>query len=91
MILTVTPACSITLNAVVDQSISCYGFNNGSIQAQAAPTGLYTYTIDGGTATNTTGFFANITPGLHTVCASDGICSLCQTVVMTEPDLLTVN
>ena len=91
LILTVTPACSITLNAVVDQSISCYGFNNGSIQAQAAPTGLYTYTIDGGTATNTTGFFANITPGLHTVCASDGICSLCQTVVMTEPDLLTVN
>jgi hypothetical protein len=87
-----TANITFALNASVNQSISCYGFNNGSIDAVATPAGpSYTFSIDGGASTNTTGFFENITPGTHTICASDGNTTVCQSVVMTEPDALTVS
>ncbi len=91
LILTIIPLGSFSLNVAIDQLISCFGYNNGSIQADATPTGSYSYSLDGGTMTNATGFFDNIAPGSHTVCATDGFNTVCSTIVMTQPNALTVN
>ena len=88
--LTITSS-SFTVSILEDQTISCNGSNNGSIQADATPFGSYTYTLDGGIASNTTGFFDNLAPGVHTVCATDGFSTVCNTVTLTQPEPLTVS
>ncbi|MBK7763184.1 MAG: T9SS type A sorting domain-containing protein [Bacteroidetes bacterium] len=88
-----TSTLNLTINSVafavgitIDQDISCFGFNDGSIQAIASGLGgPYTYILDGGVAVNATGFFANLTPGSHTVCALSGLTIACDTVFLTEP------
>jgi hypothetical protein len=76
------------ISVTQDQSVSCYGFQDGSCQAFAFPAGNYTYHLDGGVLSNSNGFFFGLAPGIHTVCASDGINSYCDTVSIEEPDLL---
>jgi 2',3'-cyclic-nucleotide 2'-phosphodiesterase (5'-nucleotidase family) len=81
---------ALTLDLLVDAPISCYGMSNGSIQASASLEGqAYTFTLNGGVATNTTGFFDMLGPGTYTVCASNGIGSTCSNIVLTEPAQLT--
>ncbi len=83
---------AFALDVLVDAPISCYGMSNGSIQAFPSVEGLtYTFTLNGGVATNTTGFFDNLGPGTYTVCASDGISSVCSNIALTEPAQLTAS
>ncbi|GBL35011.1 serine-rich adhesin for platelets [Filimonas sp.] len=79
------------MNLVIDQPISCFGANDGSCQANAFPSSLtYIYQLDGGLQTNNTGFFQNLSAGAHTVCAFNGINSVCKTITFTNPPPLNV-
>lgn len=78
-----------SVSAYQDQSVSCYGSNDGSCQTTVFPSGNYTFQIDGGNQ-NVTGFFSGLTPGIHTVCVSDGQNTLCDTVMIYEPDSLQI-
>ena len=72
--------------AVIDQTISCFGFADGSVRdSVVGGTGPYVYILDGGAVVNSTGFFTNIGPGSHTICALSGISISCDTFIMTEP------
>ena len=83
---------ALTLDLLIDAPISCYGMSNGSIQAFASLEGQpYTFTLNGGVATNTTGFFDMLGPGTYTVCASNGIGSTCSNIVLTEPAQLSAS
>lgn len=90
LVLTITGA-SFTLLVQEDLPISCFGNNDASLQATPSGVGPYTFSIDGGLFTNTTGYFDNLTPGVHTVCANDGAATVCDTISFIEPALLTVN
>jgi len=88
-----TATLNLTINYVtfsnsvyIDQPISCYGNNDGSIQSVASGLGgPYTYILDGNAAVNSTGFFNNLAPGTHTVCALSGLSIACATVTLTQP------
>jgi len=88
-----TATLNLTINSVafsnsvyLDQPISCFGNNDGSIQAIASGLGgPYTYILDGSAAVNTTGFFNNLGPGTHTVCALSGLSIACDTITLIEP------
>jgi len=76
-------------DAMIDQDISCYGFSDGScIASPIAPTVFTTYTLDN-TISNSTGYFQGISQGTHSVCASNGSYTQCQTLTFTEPTPLT--
>ncbi|MFZ4680656.1 MAG: fibronectin type III domain-containing protein [Flavobacterium sp.] len=77
---------AFSLDMLVVSPISCYGLTNGSIQANPSVVGpTYTYTLNGGVATNTTGFFDMLGAGTYTVCATDGSNSACSEIVLTDP------
>ena len=88
-----TATLNLTINYIsfsnsvyIDQPISCYGNNDGSIQAVASGLGgPYTYILDGNAAVNSTGFFNNLAPGTHTVCALSGLSIACDTITLTQP------
>lgn len=88
--LIITNTTLSSVDAFEDQSVSCYGFNNGSCQTTAFPNGNYTYQLDGGTQSNNIGFFSGLTPGIHSVCATDGINTICDTVFIHEPAALNI-
>jgi len=82
-------AANFYITDTVIQDISCYGLNDGFAQIQGhGGTPPYTYTLDGGVQTNTSGLFHNLTPGIHTVCASSGALVACDTLFILEPDSL---
>lgn len=91
LVLTITSSGLQSLMAFQDQSVSCHGFNDGSCQSLAFPSGNYIYQLDGGLQSNTDGFFNGLTPGIHTVCASDGLNTFCDTVNIVEPDSLAIH
>jgi hypothetical protein len=78
---------------VIDQPISCFGANDGSIQATAFPgSANYIYTLNGGMQMNNTGFFSGLGPGTYTVCAGNGTSTIpvCKTITLTQPAPLQV-
>jgi hypothetical protein len=84
-------SCSFTLNIAEDQPISCFGNIDASLQATAIPSGSYTYTVVSPgaiTSSNQTGYFDHLSPGTHTVYASDGSCVTSGTIFFLEPDPL---
>jgi len=88
--LTITGA-AFTLTVVEDMPISCFGNNDGSALATAVGTGTYTYNVDGGSFTNTTGSFGGLTAGTHTICATDGTFTLCSTITFVNPAPLAIS
>ncbi|GBL34840.1 hypothetical protein EMGBS15_04350 [Filimonas sp.] len=82
----------LTLQVDLDQEISCYGNNDGTVTAAGAGgSGNFLYDIDGvNLYTNQTGFFIGLTPGVHTVCAKElpSNVVMCGTIVVTEPSPL---
>jgi hypothetical protein len=80
----------ISMPLAVDQNISCYGINDGSIQAETNASGSWIYTIDGDTNTSTSmGLFVGLAPGLHTICAFDGTGTYCDTMSLVGPSQMT--
>ncbi len=80
--------CSFTLSVLEDQPISCNGNKDASLQAFISPSGSYTFTITSPTqpsTSNTFGYFSGLESGTHTVCATDGTCTICQTINFIEP------
>jgi hypothetical protein len=89
-VLNLTIGAAFTMSLSIDQEISCFGFNDGMVTANVLPAGsTYTFSIDGGAFTNTTGIFSNLTPGTHTICASNGTSTICDTIVLIEPTAMS--
>lgn len=100
---TATDACgnssSCTFNVVVlspvslslDQPVSCHGSQDAAIQVTVNGTGIYQFSLDGGTVSNTSGYFSGLGAGTHTVCTTEIGCSWCETITLTEPDALVMN
>ncbi|MBK7761816.1 MAG: HYR domain-containing protein [Bacteroidetes bacterium] len=84
----------ITINAQRDANISCHGSNDGTGQAVAiGGTGNFVYDIDGGTNfNNTTGYFQNLSAGIHTICAKElpSNVVVCDTFEITEPTAIVI-
>ena len=73
----------------VIQHISCKNNNDGFAQIIAyGGVTPYSFVLDGGVQSNNTGLFYNLTPGIHTVCATSGSLTACDTVFINEPDSL---
>jgi uncharacterized protein affecting Mg2+/Co2+ transport len=83
----------LKVNVGADQNVSCFGSNDGTILASASGgSGSFTYDLDGANLfTNVTGYFFNLTPGIHTVCAKESVSNMivCDTVTITEPSPLS--
>lgn len=82
-----------TLNAILDQEVSCKGNNDGSIQASCLPEGEYKYIISRGkfTDSNPSGVFRDLVPGVYKVSATkDGKVFRSVKVTVTEPKALSV-
>ncbi|HNB82054.1 MAG TPA: hypothetical protein PLP14_08145, partial [Chitinophagaceae bacterium] len=75
----------------IDQNVSCYGANDGTVQASTSAAGTWTYSRDGGLDPNTSGLFINLSVGQHTICMTDGSNTYCSTVTITQPDPLVVS
>jgi len=78
--------------AIMTQPVQCFGFNDGtSFGTATGGTPGYTFvwdSINGQTGQNAT----DLTPGIHTVFVTDQKgCTAFDTVVITEPDLLTID
>ena len=84
----------LNISILVDQPVSCNGNMDGSLQASASGgSGNFTYDIDGGMGySNTTGFFQNLAPGVHTVCAKESPSNVvvCGTILITQPAPITI-
>jgi len=81
------------MNLVTDQPISCFGNNDGSVQATAfPPSSSYIYFLDGGIQINNNGFFGGLAPGTYTICVSNGSGSpaVCKTITLISPPQLVV-
>lgn len=82
----------ITISVSADQDISCFGANDGTVFAHATGSGTFTYDLDGANLfTNVTGYFFNLAPGSHTVCAKQATTNVtvCGTAIINEPLPLT--
>jgi hypothetical protein len=77
----------ITLVLTLDQEISCFGNNDGSIIATAFPIGNpYLYILDGGAQMNSSGLFFGLSAGTHTVCVQGSTTfTTCQTITLATP------
>ena len=78
--------------AIMTQPVQCFGFNDGTAFGSATGgTAGYTFvwdSINGQAGQHAT----NLTPGTHTIYVTDQEgCTASDTVVITEPDLLTVD
>jgi len=82
---------NFSLSVIEDQSISCFGNADAAAQANAIGTGTYSYSIDGGPFNNTTGYFSGLSAGTHTICATDGAFTLCNTIVFVAPLPLSIS
>lgn len=81
------------LTLITDQDISCHGNHDGTLFAHAVGgSGNFVYDLDGANLfTNVTGYFFNLGPGIHTVCAreANALMVLCASATILEPDPLT--
>ncbi len=88
----VNPAI-ITFGTFIVTNISCFGNNDGSINAVAVGgTGTLTYVLQPGNVINNNGQFTGLTPGTYTVSVSDAnLCSASSVATITEPAPLLMN
>lgn len=91
-ILTVSEAPVLSWNSINHQDISCYGGNNGMIQAQAiGGSGGISYTLQPGGIMNSTGMFPSLSVGSYTLTAQDAHgCSISSIVILSQPSLLQI-
>jgi hypothetical protein len=84
----------LNIEVLLDQNVSCFSTNDGSIVATATGgSGIFTYDIDGENVfTNTTGTFINLTVGVHTVCAMELYSNvvICDTVSVTTTATIAI-
>ena len=84
----------IQIDNVSSVDVSCNGGSDGSITVAASGgTGLLSYTINPGGATNNTGFFPGLSAGTYTVSISDeNGCGpfLTPDIDLDEPDLIQI-
>lgn len=83
---------NITLNS--QTNITCYGANNGQFTVGAlSGTIPYSYSINNFATSQTSGSFANLTPGIHTVKARDANLAESGIVLLTitEPVEMVIN
>ena len=87
---------SFTLNAYIDQHISCYGNADGYIQAECTPSGNYEFTLKRNKQpdiVNNTGTFKPLKPGTYKVYAvntDDGEEMVSSKLKVTQPLKLKV-
>lgn len=83
----ITKSQSFEFKPYVDQNVSCYGNNDGYIQAVAVPDGNYKFTISrlDFKDSNSSGTFIKLKPGVYKVCATDGKTTKCTKLTVTEP------
>jgi Zn-dependent M28 family amino/carboxypeptidase len=88
----ITKSQSFTFKPLVDQNISCYGNNDGSVQLDAEPASNYKYTISRLTFkdSNSSGIFRNLKPGVYKVCATNNKITQCSKLTITEPKKLSI-
>ena len=69
---TINPAYALNLALDTAVGISCAGFTDGQLIVTATGgAGPYTYSIDGGITSQSTGVFSGLTPGHYTVTVED--------------------
>jgi hypothetical protein len=90
------PSAPLSISAVVDSNVSCFGGSNGQITVTAAGgTPSYKFSIDGGTQTpfTLTATFAGLTAGTHTLVVTDttNICTASTTIDITQPTALMLD
>jgi hypothetical protein len=90
----ISQAQEFTFNSYVDQEVSCFGNNDGTIQSEASPVGKYMYSISRGTTfkdSNNSGTFYKLEPGTYKSCASNGKVRKCVSLKVTQPKKLEIN
>ncbi len=74
---------------------SCHGSSDATIQALAqGGTGPYTYSIQPGAGSNSTGLFTNLSAGINYIISivdADGCTSTCDPISFSDPDILVCN
>lgn len=87
----ITKSQSFEFKPYVDQNVSCYGNNDGYIQAVSVPDGNYKFTISrlDFKDSNSSGTFIKLKPGVYKVCATDGKTTKCTKLTITEPQKLS--
>jgi len=106
-----TPACIIVLNSslsitqpavltanIASTNVTCFGGNDGTITVSGATGGYGTYefSITGGGSWQSSGSFANLTPGSYNILIRDAaypgcIIVLNNSYVVTQPAMLTAS
>ena len=88
--LIVTEPTPVVWGSISQVAVSCNGGNDGSLQAAASGgTGTITYSINPGTAINTSGTFSNLAQGNYTITATDAnSCSITTIVLINQPTVL---
>jgi gliding motility-associated-like protein len=91
-VITLTDPGQLTWNNPTFTNISCFGGNNGTINAPLnGGTGVITYSLTPGALTNTSGFFGALTAQCYTVTGTDvNGCSLTTVICLSEPPVLTL-
>ena len=70
------------------QPISCFGANDGILQANTNPLNFYTFIIDG-TTTTLSNTFTQLSAGTHTITIIDSFFNSCDTIItLTQPSAL---
>ena len=93
LIPTLSQAQEFNFKSYVDQDVSCFGNNDGTIQSEATPVGKYMYSISRGTTfkdSNTSGTFYKLEPGTYKSCVSDGKTKKCVSLKVTQPKKLEI-
>lgn len=74
-------------------NVSCNGAGDGNLQMNVAGgTGPFTYVLNPGNISNTTGSFSNLLPNTYTITATDANnCTTSTTVTITQPAVLAWN
>ncbi len=94
-LITLTEPAELLFLTQTPTDISCYGANDGSVNVTASGGTLpYSFTINPGGTSNSTGIFTGLGPGTYTVSLTDaGSCGpvLGNDLVINEPDALQMS
>ena len=90
-ILSITPAYEVSLFSLPNDNISCFGGNNGFINAidtGLGGTGVFTYSIDSVFQTST--MFSSLSAGTYPLIFQDANgCTATETIILNEPPALS--
>lgn len=88
--LTVVEPPLVTMTSATPTAVLCFGQSNGSITSIAnGGVGAFTYTLQPGSATNSSGLFTGLFANSYTIQASDANgCSVSSVVLVTQPNSL---